>query len=198
VSKEALAKQVVFISSAGMYQSSGSMPILETDSVKSSNGARKVELFVQQSGLKYTFLRPQYLYGEKASKRYLDYFIGRIGRNLPVPVPLSGDQLVCLTNLADLADLISTSLGHPSAVNEVFNAGSDRYVTYKGLCAAIAAAYGAESKVLSYDPAKFENWDGKLDVSEFPFRYYDVWYRMSLVIFSIIIGVCANISRRWE
>lgn len=155
-----------------MYQTSGVQPIIETDPVKSSNGARKVEQIIEKSGLKYTFLRPQYLYGAKASKRYLDFFIGRSVRNLPVPVPLSGDQLVCLTNLEDLADLIATAIGHPEAVNEIFNAGTDRYISYKGLCSAIMTALGrdsADAKLISYDPAKFE-WDGKLEVSEFPFR----------------------------
>ena len=46
-------------------------------------------------GIPYTFMRPQYIYGPKSSKRYLDYFIGRIHRDYPVPLPMSSDQLVC-------------------------------------------------------------------------------------------------------
>lgn len=72
IAKLKKAKQLVFISSAGMYNTVESTPLVESDSVKSSNAARKVELEYINSGLDYTFLRPQYLYGHKASKRYLD------------------------------------------------------------------------------------------------------------------------------
>jgi nucleoside-diphosphate-sugar epimerase len=166
-------KQLLFVSSAGMYQTSGLQPIVETDPVKSGNGARKVEEVIEKSGVPYTFLRPQYLYGEKASKSYLDFFIGRIHRNFPVPVPLSGDQLVCLTNLEDLASLISTCIGNEKSMNEIFNVGTDRYISYKGICSAIGASLGKDKnsiQVLSYDPSLFGHWDGSLDVSEFPFR----------------------------
>eukprot|EP00595_Chromulina_sp_UTEXLB2642_P003157 CAMPEP_0196765942 /NCGR_PEP_ID=MMETSP1095-20130614/15663_1 /TAXON_ID=96789 ORGANISM="Chromulina nebulosa, Strain UTEXLB2642" /NCGR_SAMPLE_ID=MMETSP1095 /ASSEMBLY_ACC=CAM_ASM_000446 /LENGTH=353 /DNA_ID=CAMNT_0042125369 /DNA_START=32 /DNA_END=1089 /DNA_ORIENTATION=- len=173
IAKNSATKQLIFISSAGMYSGiPGLQPLVETDSVKSSNGPRKVETVYEKAGIPFTFLRPQYIYGNKISKRYLDFFIGRIVRKLPVPVPLSGDQLVCLTNLEDTAGLISAAIGHPAAFNEVFNAGTDRYISYKGLISIIDSALGHEtaSKILSYDPKNFPEWDGKEDVAEFPFR----------------------------
>lgn len=94
-----------------------------------------------------------------------------------MPVPLHGDQLVCLTNLVDLASLVTTCIGHEKALHEIFNAGTDRYVSYKGLISSIFSAANEilgvtdnDAKTLSYNPSKFEDWDGKLDVSEFPFR----------------------------
>jgi nucleoside-diphosphate-sugar epimerase len=57
-------KQLIFVSSAGMYTTTGAQPIIETDAVKSSNDARKIENTVIASGIPYTFLRPQYIYGK--------------------------------------------------------------------------------------------------------------------------------------
>jgi len=168
--KKASAKQVVFISSAGMYNVKNVSPIVETDPVK-ENDARKIELAYMASKLSYTFLRPQYIYGEKSNKRYLDYFIGRAYRNLPIPLPLSGEQLVCLTHTEDVATLISAALGHSKANNEIFNCGTDRYVSYKGLSQMAYKALGSDStpKHLYYEPKDFDHWDGK-GVQEFPFR----------------------------
>ena len=58
IAKGTAAKQYVFISSAGMYKSSGKIPHDENDPVK-ENDARKVELTVQDSNIPYTFIRPQ-------------------------------------------------------------------------------------------------------------------------------------------
>jgi nucleoside-diphosphate-sugar epimerase len=90
----------------------------ETDPVK-ENDPRKVELAVQASGVPYTFLRPQYIYGPNANKRYLDFFIGRAARKLPIPLPLHGEQLVCLTHIEDVCSLIATTLGDERAKNQV-------------------------------------------------------------------------------
>jgi len=169
LAKSDAIKQVLFVSSAGMYKSSNSIPVIETDSTK-TNDPRQVELEYIKSGIPYTFMRPQYIYGPKSSKRYLDYFIGRIHRDYPVPLPMSSDQLVCLTHIEDVASLIATSLGHPKAMNEVFNCGTDRYVTYKGICQLIHKTLGNgedKQKFLFYDPKEFAHWDSGL---QFPFR----------------------------
>ena len=44
------------------FQSSGVMPVSETDVVKDKD-VRGVEVAVEESGLPYTFFRPQYIYG---------------------------------------------------------------------------------------------------------------------------------------
>lgn len=172
IAKSSQSKQYVFISSAGMYKSSGVIPHVETDPVKTSSDVYGVENLVKESGIPYTFVRPQYIYGPKSNKRYLDYFIGRAFRKLPIPIPLSGEQLVCLTNILDVASLIALTVGHPKAINEVFNCGTDRYITYKGLCGLIYKHYNnAENdiKYLHYDPEDFAHWDGTGPM-EFPFR----------------------------
>ena len=138
------------------------MPLCETDEVKADNGARKVELAVLASGLPYTFIRPQYIYGPRASKRYLDFFIGRAGRKIPIPLPLSGQQLVCVSHISDVSSLIGATIGHPEAKNEVFNCGSDEFISYQGICTLIHDALGNEDKVrkyLYYEPKNYD-WDG--------------------------------------
>ena len=127
------SKQLVFVSSGGMYKGGGVMPCVETSEVK-TNDARKIELAVVASQLPYTFVRPQYIYGPKSNKRYLDFFLGRVHRHLPIPIPLHGDQLLSLTHIEDAAQLVALSIGQPQAMNEVFNCGTDRYITYSGLC----------------------------------------------------------------
>jgi nucleoside-diphosphate-sugar epimerase len=172
IAKSSQSKQYVFISSAGMYKSSGVIPHVESDPVKSSSDIYAVETLVKEAGIPYTFIRPQYIYGPKSNKRYLDYFIGRAFRKLPIPVPLSGEQLVCLTNIVDVAALIALTVGHTKAANQVFNCGSDRYITYKGLCGLIHKHYSNaddEIKYLHYDPEDFTHWDGTGPM-EFPFR----------------------------
>ena len=145
-----------------MYKSGYEAPLTEDTPVK-TNDARKIELEVINSKLPYTFLRPQYIYGPKTNKRYLDYFIGRAHRKLPIPLPLHGEQLVCLTHIEDVADLIAVTIGNKLALNQVFNCGTDRFVTYKGLTTLIHAALGTpaeDQKTVSYDPDNFPDWDG--------------------------------------
>ena len=171
IAKVSSTKQLTFISSAGMYKTSGLTPIVEEDPVK-ENDARKVELQIIASAVPYTMLRPQYIYGTKSNKRYLDYFIGRAYRKLHTPLPLSGEQLVCLTHVEDVASLITAAIGNDKAKNQIFNCGTDRYISYKGLSQTIHKKLGnadADMKYMYYEPKDFDHWDGS-GVMEFPFR----------------------------
>jgi len=171
LAKASAAKQLLFVSSGGMYKGGGVMPCTEESEVK-LNDARKVELAVVASDLPHTFVRPQYIYGPKSNKRYLDFFLGRVHRAVPIPLPLHGEQLLSLTHIDDAAALVALAVGHPAALNQVFNCASDRFVTYRGLCEALhdANATPAEKrKYLYYEPKDFDQWDGST-VQEFPFR----------------------------
>jgi len=160
----------LFVSSAGMYvQGAGLHPHTETDAVKDGNGARNVELAVESSGIPYTFMRPQYIYGPKASKRYLDYYIARAARKLPIPLPLSGEQLVCLSNVGDVCSMIANAVGNDAAKNEIFNCATDKFITYKGLGDMINDMVGnkaEDNKYYFYEPKDFNFEKG----STFPFR----------------------------
>lgn len=169
VAKSSGASQHVFISSAGMYKTEGSPAPGATESSEvKENDARKVEIAVAAAGVPYTFLRPQYIYGPNANKRYLDYFIGRCARKLPVPVPLNGEQKVAITHIEDIASLVTAAVGKDAAMNEIFNCGTDNYISYNDLVKGIHKALGnaeSDAKMTYYEPKDYP--DTKFD---FPFR----------------------------
>jgi len=166
IAQAAKSEQLVFISSAGMYKGNNVTPLLESDPVK-TNDPRSVELAIIESGLPYTFLRPQYIYGPKSNKRYLDYFLGRASRKIHIPLPLHGEQLVALTHEEDVAALIAATLANPKAINQVFNCGTDKYVSYKAICDMIHSALNSDKekdvKYMYFDPTLYSN-------VAFPFR----------------------------
>lgn len=180
ITKKAKAKQLLYISSAGMYKSNhAEIPLLEDDEVIPSNEAVKIEqLYRQQQDFPSTFFRPQYLFGEKANKRYLDYFAARAYRKLPIFLPSNGDQLISLTHHVEAAQMIISAIGDKPALNSVFNCVSDKYITTMGLCELIHDALetsASERQYLFYDPQEFTHWS-KMNwpvtpVSDFPFRF---------------------------
>ena len=144
---------------------SGVHPHVETDDVKASNGPRTVEVAAMEAGIPYTFMRPQYIYGPKMAKRYLDFYIGRAMRNLPIPLPMSGEQLVALTHSEDIGSLVCAAVGHPAAINEIFNCGTDEYQGYEALADMFNEACGTKPedfKYMYFDPKDFDGW-GKSD-----------------------------------
>ena len=63
------------------------------------------------------------------------------------------------------------AVGHPAAINQVFNCGTDKFVGYKALGDLINAACGNDAegnKYMFFDPQNFDAWD-KNDPA-FPFR----------------------------
>lgn len=170
LAREVDVSQLVFISSAGMYQEGNyhghSMPPLrEDDPVQEDNAARKVEREIISSGLSYTILRLQYLYGELSNKRYLDYFWRFLEKGEDISWPGSGDQLVALTHQRDVARCMLQVLGHPGAVKEIFNCGTDRYVSYATLARLATEAWKHCGK-----SSKMGKADGGGKADDFPFR----------------------------
>lgn len=169
VAKSSGSSQHIFISSAGMYKTEGTAAPGATESSEvKENDARKVEIAVAAADVPYTFLRPQYIYGPNANKRYLDYFIARAARKLPIPVPLNGEQMVAITHIDDIASLITSTVGTDAAMNEIFNCGTDNYISYNDLCKGIHKALGnddTDCKITYYEPKDYS--DTKFD---FPFR----------------------------
>jgi UDP-glucose 4-epimerase len=125
------------------------------------------------SGVSYTFLRPQYIYGPKANKRYLDYFFARASRNMPIPLPLNGNQLVCISHVEDVAALVAQVIAAPQAMNQIFNCATDKLVSYNDLAEHCHHALGhrerEDVKIAYYEPKHFEHWKGS-GLQQFPFR----------------------------
>ncbi|CAM9114792.1 unnamed protein product [Chrysoparadoxa australica] len=166
--KEWGVKNYVYVSSAGMYKDSDEVPLVETCEAKET-GQRTVEKHAESLGLPWTSFRPQYIYGPKTNKRdYLDYFFDRVVWKMrPLPVPVHGDQFVSITHAADVASMLASVVGNDKAPGQVFNCGSDRYITYNELVRQVAKVTGAEEDIEKnyYDPADFD-----LKKGWFPFR----------------------------
>lgn len=100
--------------------------------------------------------------------RCSDYFFDRLVRDLPVPIPGDGTQLVSLTNSKDVALLLASPLNNSSAAIEqrFFNCGTDKLISYDDvvhMCAKVAekTTYNIEH----YEAELFANSE-----SNFPFR----------------------------
>ena len=58
-------------------------------------------------GLPFTIFQPLYLYGPYNGKDQIGYFLNRIMRERPVPLPAPGNQLTSLTHIEDMAALLA-------------------------------------------------------------------------------------------
>lgn len=161
-------KHYVFVGSAGAYAANDVEPMhVEGDKRKASAGHVAVEQYLEEQGLPYTVFQPLYIYGPATAKDCEQWFMDRILRDRPVPIPVPGIQLTSLSHVEDLADMIARVPGNPAAVGQHFNLCSDRCITFDGICKAIAAAAGKpEAKMVHYDPAKMGLGKGE----GFPFR----------------------------
>ncbi|KAG5178315.1 hypothetical protein JKP88DRAFT_188667, partial [Tribonema minus] len=162
-------KNYVYVSSAGMYKNTEEVPLVETDAVKET-GQRQVELMAEEMGLPWTSFRPQYIYGPLTNKRdYLDWFYDRVVWAMsPFPLPHHGDQFVAITHAEDVASMLAAVVGNPSAVGQIFNCASTRYITYNALAKSVAKACGQDPSDIShryYKPADYGAEKGY-----FPFR----------------------------
>lgn len=152
-----------FVASAGAYKADDIEPMLvEGDERKASAGHVEVEKYLEEQDLPYTVFQPQYIYGPYTNKDCEQFFIDRIIRDRPVPVPAPGIQLVNLSHVEDLASMLATVPGNAAAVKQEFNLASDRAITLDGVVRVVAKALGKEANIVHFDPAKFPK--------AFPFR----------------------------
>mmetsp|Transcript_45502 Transcript_45502/g.66434 ORF Transcript_45502/g.66434 Transcript_45502/m.66434 type:complete len:356 (-) Transcript_45502:50-1117(-) len=152
-----------YVSSGGMYKYPPTLPITEDADAKET-GQREVEKYLDAAGLPWTAFRPQYIYGPATNKRdYLDYFVDRISRDQPVPIPHSGEQLASVTHAYDVAAMLAAATANPKAAKQVFNCGTDAYLTYNEIARQIGKALGKEARLVHYDPAQCPDL-------KFPFR----------------------------
>ena len=157
-------KTYAFVSSAGMYTAKGILK--EEKPVKDPpTGQREVELGLEaELPGQWCAFRPQYIYGPYTNKRdYLDWFLNRAARELPMAVPADAQQPVSLTHCEDVAALLASVVGKEAdAADQIFNCGTNKMCSYDDVCIAAAKALGKpEALVVALPP------DTK---SSFPFR----------------------------
>ncbi|KAF8070909.1 CSP41A [Scenedesmus sp. PABB004] len=165
-----MCKHYVFVASAGAYKADSTEPMhVEGDERKSSAGHVAVEKYLEAEGLPYTVFQPLYIYGPHTAKDCEQWFVDRIVRDRPVPIPVPGVQLVTLTHVEDVASMLAAVPGNPAAIRQHYNVCSDRAVTFQGIVKAVGSALGKEPRVVLYSPE--EVGTGKGGKAEgFPFR----------------------------
>eukprot|EP00558_Chaetoceros_sp_UNC1202_P004216 CAMPEP_0197250010 /NCGR_PEP_ID=MMETSP1429-20130617/50639_1 /TAXON_ID=49237 /ORGANISM="Chaetoceros sp., Strain UNC1202" /LENGTH=293 /DNA_ID=CAMNT_0042711735 /DNA_START=33 /DNA_END=914 /DNA_ORIENTATION=- len=167
-------KIFTYVSSAGMYQPTGTFPMPETTPVKESAGQNQFDNYAVESGLPLVSFRPQYIYGPKSNKNdYIDWYFDRLVRDLPLPIPGDGTQKVSLTNSEDVASLLASVLDNEEAAVEqrFFNCGTDDLISYEDVAYMCAEAAG-----IAKDDVKVEHYDSELlGKAKFPFRLTDFY-----------------------
>mmetsp|Transcript_21546 Transcript_21546/g.32897 ORF Transcript_21546/g.32897 Transcript_21546/m.32897 type:complete len:393 (-) Transcript_21546:91-1269(-) len=169
--KEWGTKVFTYVSSAGMYQPDANteFPMVETTPVKEGAGQNLFDQYAIEIGLPLVSFRPQYIYGPKANKYdYIDWYFDRLVRDLPLPIPNDGNQMVSLTNSEDVASLLACVIDEPDAAIEqrFFNCGTDKLYSYNDVAFMCAEAAGIEKgkvQLEHFDPDDFEK-------TPFPFR----------------------------
>jgi len=125
-----------------------------------------VEAVLEGSTLPYTVFQPLYIYGAYTNKDCEQWFLDRIVRGRPVPIPAPGVQLVTLSHVDDLAAAMAAVVGNDGAKRQHLNICSDRAITLVGIVNTLAKAAGVEAEVVLYDPKSVELEKGE----GFPFR----------------------------
>ncbi|KAJ1632232.1 hypothetical protein T492DRAFT_990713 [Pavlovales sp. CCMP2436] len=147
-------KLFAFVSSGGMYTKKGALS--EEDAIKNPpTGQREVELYLAEKlPGKWCAFRPQYIYGPYTNKReYLDWFLQRASRGLPMPLPGDGTQPASLTHCEDVASLLASVAGQEDkAADQVFNCAASASLTYTQIAEIAASATGKPANI-QYLPA---------------------------------------------
>mmetsp|Transcript_5943 Transcript_5943/g.17009 ORF Transcript_5943/g.17009 Transcript_5943/m.17009 type:complete len:356 (-) Transcript_5943:1182-2249(-) len=158
----------VYVSSAGAYVPGPYYPELaEGDERKASAGHVEVENYLEEQDVPYTVFQPQYLYGDYCAKDCEQWFIDRIVRDRPVLLPSPGDQLVNISHVADLGDMLSRVPGNEAAKKQHFNLVSGRAISHSGLVEAIAKQLGKTPEIKLFDPKKHAS---NMKAIGYPFR----------------------------
>lgn len=162
--------EVFYVSSAGSYSYNPNVfPHIPGDAAK--GGVIDVENALVDSGVSSVNFRPIYIIGSESAKRdYLDYFFHRIVRGRPVLLPGTGSEMTSLTDVRDVASMLTAVLGK-GMKNELVNIVNTRCISFDGVVKLCEAVCGKEAKVVYYDPVvAAERIDGFNVKKAFPFR----------------------------
>jgi nucleoside-diphosphate-sugar epimerase len=155
-------KQFVYVSSAGVYLKSDQMPHVEGDAVDPNSrhkGKFETEVYLAESGIPWTAIRPVYIYGPQNYNPLEAWFFDRIVRDRVIPIPGNGLHFTQFGHVQDLASAMVAVLGNPQAIGQIYNISGDRYVTFDGLAKAAAIAAGKsvdDLKIVHYNPKDFD------------------------------------------
>lgn len=163
---------LVYMSSAGVYLKSPVMPHVEGDAVDPQcrhKGKLDSEEYIRAKGIKYTSIRPTYIYGALNYNPLEQYFFERLDANRPICVPGYGGHLTGLGHVRDLASAMAACGANPDAYGQIYNIQDSKAVTFDGVAKLCAKAMGkseSDVELVHYDPKSVNL--GKLKA--FPFR----------------------------
>jgi nucleoside-diphosphate-sugar epimerase len=153
--------QYVFISSAAVYEKPPRHHVVTErtpranpywDYARLKIAAEDVYVEAHRaSGFPMTIVRPSYTYGESWVPTAFgsDYTsVWRLRRGLPLIAPGDGTSLWVLTHASDFARGLVGLLGAPAALGEDVHITSDEVLTWNQIHQAIAAAAGAELRLV--------------------------------------------------
>eukprot|EP00913_Durusdinium_trenchii_P027766 g26037.t1 len=128
-------KVYAYVSSGGMYLAVPQGPLIEGGGVKLDNKQLANENHARNLGINWCAFRPQYIYGPKTNKRdYIDWFLDRITRDLPFPLPKDGTLFTTLTNSEDVAGMMASVVGKEaeatSTNGQIFNCAGDELLSH--------------------------------------------------------------------
>lgn len=163
----------VYMSSAGVYEKSYVLPHVEGDAVDVNcrhKGKLHTEEYLKTKGtaLKWTSVRPTYIYGALNYNPLEQWFFERIVSGRPVCVPGHGMHLTGLGHVRDLASAMTLMGANPVATGgSIYNVQDNRAISFDGvakLCAGIAGV--GDLEIVHYEPKDYDFGKKKA----FPFR----------------------------
>jgi nucleoside-diphosphate-sugar epimerase len=163
----------VYMSSAGVYAKSDSMPHIEGDAVDHScrhKGKLNTEDYLRSTTLPFTIIRPTYIYGAGNYNPLDEAFMTRIDAGRPICIPGHGAHLTGLGHVRDLASAMAAAAVNPGvSTGQVYNIQDRNAVTFDGFARMCATAMGRDGdsvEIIHYDPVDFDFGKKK----SFPFR----------------------------
>lgn len=159
-------RHFVYMSSAGVYLESETMPYFEGDPVDPNSrhkGKLHTEAYLKQAydeiGFPFTSIRPTYIYGPHNYNDLEAWFFDRIVHDRPIPIPGNGKFITQLGHVEDLVAAMAAVLDNDRPLGEIYNVSDIRYVTFTGLAQAAAIAAGKspdQIKIVYYNPKNFD------------------------------------------
>lgn len=166
------ADQFVYMSSAGVYKKSLTMPHMEGDAEDPKSrhkGKLETEAMLRLRGVPFTSIRPTYIYGPLNYNPLDEWFFTRLDAGKKLCIPGHGQHLTGLGHVKDLAVAMANVVGRDHTKGKIYNVQDTQSVTFEGLaklCAQAMGKKGDEVDVKLYDKKMFDFGEKKA----FPMR----------------------------
>jgi nucleoside-diphosphate-sugar epimerase len=135
----------IYMSSAGVYKKSLSMPHMEVDAVDPKSrhkGKLETEAMLRARGVPFTSIRPTYIYGPGNYNPLEEWYFTRLDAGKTVCIPGHGDHLTGLGHVRDLAVAMAQIIGRPHCKGKIYNVQDAKSVSFAALASLCGEAMG--------------------------------------------------------